>query len=63
MAWDGLALPQDFSKKADDLIAFVNQVKGEGFKYAVLLGMGGSSLCSEVARETFLALQMDILNY
>ncbi len=48
-----LTLPQDFSKKADDLLSFVNEVKGDGFKYAVLLGMGGSSLCSEVARETF----------
>ena len=48
-----LALPQDFTKKANELIAFTNQVKEEGFKYAVLLGMGGSSLCSEVARETF----------
>ena len=48
-----LTLPQDFTKKADELIAFVNEVKGEGFKYVVLLGMGGSSLCSEVARETF----------
>ncbi|MDB5282417.1 MAG: glucose-6-phosphate isomerase, partial [Bacteroidota bacterium] len=38
---------------ADDLISFSTQIKNEGFKYAVLLGMGGSSLCSEVARETF----------
>jgi glucose-6-phosphate isomerase len=48
-----LTLPQDFLAKADDLISFVNEVRNEEFKYAVLLGMGGSSLCSEVARETF----------
>ena len=46
---DWLTLPEN----ADELIAFSNQVKNEGFKFAVLLGMGGSSLCSEVARETF----------
>jgi len=53
---DGLGwvnLPQDFTKRVDDLEAFTNELRGEGFKYAVLLGMGGSSLCSEVARETF----------
>jgi transaldolase / glucose-6-phosphate isomerase len=48
-----LTLPQDFTKKADELIAFTNTLKEDGFKYAVLLGMGGSSLCSEIARETF----------
>ena len=48
-----LNLPQDFTKKTDELTAFTKAVQAEGFKYAVLLGMGGSSLCSEVARETF----------
>ncbi len=38
---------------ADELIDFSTQIKNEGFKHAVLLGMGGSSLCSEVARQTF----------
>jgi glucose-6-phosphate isomerase len=36
-----------------DLINFATQIKKEGYKHAVLLGMGGSSLCSEVARQTF----------
>jgi transaldolase / glucose-6-phosphate isomerase len=48
-----LALPERFKPNADEYISFTKQVKKEGYKYAVLLGMGGSSLCSEVARETF----------
>ncbi len=43
----------DLATDAKDLIAFAGQIKSEGYKHAVLLGMGGSSLCSEVARETF----------
>ena len=48
-----LNLPQDFTAKCDDLKTFTDKIKSEGYKHAVLLGMGGSSLCSEVARETF----------
>lgn len=33
--------------------ALADDVKTEGFKYALLLGMGGSSLCVEVLRLTF----------
>ena len=51
MGW--LTLPDDYIQTADRLISFSQQMKSEGYKYAVLLGMGGSSLCSEVARETF----------
>jgi glucose-6-phosphate isomerase len=43
----------DVPTNAKDLIAFATQIKDEGYKHAVLLGMGGSSLCSEVARQTF----------
>ncbi len=43
----------DLPANADELIAFSNKIKDDGFRYVVLLGMGGSSLCSEVARETF----------
>jgi len=43
----------DVPTNANDLIAFAIQIKSEGYKHAVLLGMGGSSLCSEVARQTF----------
>jgi transaldolase/glucose-6-phosphate isomerase len=48
-----LILPESMLEKSDELIAFADQIKSEGYKHAVLLGMGGSSLCSEVARVTF----------
>jgi glucose-6-phosphate isomerase len=48
-----LTLPEHFSENTQLLSDFAKQVKGEGYKHAVLLGMGGSSLCSEVARETY----------
>ncbi len=51
LAW--LTLPDNFTENADNLIAFARKIKEEGYVNAVLLGMGGSSLCSEVARETF----------
>ncbi len=43
----------DFIQRADDIISFAKEIKSEKFKYVVLLGMGGSSLCPEVVRETF----------
>ena len=48
-----LTLPDNFSENIEMLNAFALKIKGEGYTSAVLLGMGGSSLCSEVARETF----------
>ena len=36
-----------------DLVAFAKQLKSEGYKDAVLLGMGGSSLGPEVLRRSF----------
>jgi transaldolase/glucose-6-phosphate isomerase len=51
MGW--LTFLESFSEKADEIISFTKQVQKDGYKYAVLLGMGGSSLCSEVARQTF----------
>ncbi|TCK80679.1 bifunctional transaldolase/phosoglucose isomerase [Albibacterium bauzanense] len=48
-----LSLPEDSMKKLDELNAFAQQIKTEGFKHVVLLGMGGSSLCSEVVKESF----------
>src|SRR5439155_353222 len=35
------------------LLDLQQEVRKEGFAYAVLLGMGGSSLCPEVWKETF----------
>ncbi len=51
MGW--ITLPDNFADVVDRLNAFSQQIKNEGYRYAVLLGMGGSSLCSEVARQTF----------
>jgi transaldolase/glucose-6-phosphate isomerase len=43
----------DVPTNAKELVDFATQIKNENYKHAVLLGMGGSSLCSEVARQTF----------
>jgi transaldolase/glucose-6-phosphate isomerase len=51
MGW--LTLPQDFGEKVEGLTTFAGQVKGEGYQFAVLLGMGDSSLGAEMARETY----------
>jgi len=51
MGW--ITVPDTSDETIEELNAFSTQMKNEGYKYAVLLGMGGSSLCSEVARETF----------
>ncbi|MGE5428658.1 MAG: bifunctional transaldolase/phosoglucose isomerase [Methylococcaceae bacterium] len=48
-----ITLPDSFMNKTKELDSFAKDLKNEGYEYAVLLGMGGSSLCSEVARETF----------
>jgi transaldolase / glucose-6-phosphate isomerase len=43
----------DFIERTEEIENFAKKIKNEKFKYIVLLGMGGSSLCPEVARETF----------
>ncbi|HMS33923.1 MAG TPA: glucose-6-phosphate isomerase [Ignavibacteria bacterium] len=48
-----LSLPASMKSNCGDIDAFVNQVTGEGFTHAVVMGMGGSSMCPEVCRETF----------
>ncbi len=48
-----LSLPVTMKSTIDDINSLVNEVKGEGFTYAVVLGMGGSSMCPEVLSETF----------
>jgi transaldolase/glucose-6-phosphate isomerase len=40
-------------QKRDEISGFVNGVRQAGYQSAVLLGMGGSSLCPEVLRLTF----------
>ena len=44
---------QDFMVHADAIMGFAREIRDAQFKHVVLLGMGGSSLCPEVARETF----------
>lgn len=48
-----LSLPESMKNNCGEIEAFVNQVTGEGFTFAVVMGMGGSSMCPEVCRETF----------
>ncbi len=48
-----LNLPDNVADNVKVLQEFALKVKNEGYTDAVLLGMGGSSLCSEVAKETF----------
>src|SRR3989304_3237444 len=43
-----LSAPGEMLKGLDQLLAFVEEVRRQGFKHAVLLGMGGSSLCPDV---------------
>ncbi len=47
-----LKSPETMLELVPDLQDFVNNVRGDGFKDALLLGMGGSSLAPEVFRKT-----------
>lgn len=48
-----LTVPEWAAPKAQDLEAFARQVRQEGYTDAVVLGMGGSSLVSDVLIEAF----------
>lgn len=48
-----LTVANTMQEKRSEIIDLVNQVRQAGYTYAVLLGMGGSSLCPEVLRQTF----------
>ena len=48
-----LTAPNDMKKRTDEVCRVVDEVRSAGFERAVLLGMGGSSLCPEVLRKTF----------
>src|SRR5918996_833971 len=48
-----LELPETMKEKLGDLRAFADQVKSDGVRHVVLLGMGGSSLAPEVFQRTF----------
>jgi glucose-6-phosphate isomerase len=47
-----LSVPRWTRERADDLVSFAEEVRSE-FDDVVVLGMGGSSLCSEVLRNAF----------
>lgn len=52
--WLGwLEIPQQQLSRLDELRALANQVRSQGFEHALLLGMGGSSLCPEVLALSF----------
>ena len=48
-----LTLPEITQRELDDLQSFSEEVKEEGVKHVVLLGMGGSSLAPKVFQNTF----------
>jgi transaldolase/glucose-6-phosphate isomerase len=48
-----LRSPGEMPDKVPALTAFADEIAQAGFKHAVLLGMGGSSLCPEVLAHTF----------
>jgi transaldolase / glucose-6-phosphate isomerase len=48
-----LTIADAMLEHAGNLEEFVRGVRKEGYKHAVVLGMGGSSLCPDVCRETF----------
>ena len=51
LGWLGIVDQQIESEQL--LLDFQREIRKEGFTHAVLLGMGGSSLCPEVWKETF----------
>ncbi len=53
-SWLGwLEIAEDQIERIDHLRRVAGDVRREGFTHALLLGMGGSSLCPEVLKETF----------
>jgi len=48
-----LSVADTVLEHVDGLMAFAQEIRREGFKHVLLLGMGGSSLCPEVLRRSF----------
>ena len=48
-----LTVPQALLGRIGEVEAFAAEVRAAGFTHAVVLGMGGSSLCPEVLRKSF----------
>ena len=48
-----MSLPVSMSGNCDEINAFADDLRNNGFTDAVVMGMGGSSMCPEVCRDTF----------
>jgi glucose-6-phosphate isomerase len=48
-----LTVPGKVRDRVAELKSFAAEIRGAGFTHAVVLGMGGSSLCPEVLRKSF----------
>jgi transaldolase/glucose-6-phosphate isomerase len=48
-----LSVAGEMLEHKDDILSFVEEARKAGLKHAVVLGMGGSSLCPDVCRATF----------
>lgn len=48
-----LTVPEQLLKRVAELTSFAEEIRSAGFTHAVVLGMGGSSLCPEVLGQSF----------
>jgi transaldolase / glucose-6-phosphate isomerase len=48
-----LSFAETMQPHVSELVAFAEEIRKAGFEYAVVLGMGGSSLCPEVLARSF----------
>lgn len=48
-----LTLPASMKANTNEINSFTEEIRNDGFKYSVLMGMGGSSMFPEVCIETF----------
>jgi transaldolase / glucose-6-phosphate isomerase len=48
-----LAVPKQVLERVSELKSFAQEIRSAAFTHAVVLGMGGSSLCPEVLRQSF----------
>ena len=48
-----LTVASEMSGKTNELKQFAERIKTEGYRHVMVCGMGGSSLCPEVLRQTF----------
>jgi transaldolase/glucose-6-phosphate isomerase len=48
-----LTVAETMQPHVGELVAFADEIRKAGFEFAVVLGMGGSSLCPEVLARTF----------